>query len=153
MDKKTVNSKCKYTKCSELICQKLFHILQWNSIKPSQFSSVAYSCLTLCGYMDCSPPGFPVHHQHPELAQSCPSSPWCHPTISSSVIPFSSYCRSVPALGSFQLSQLASGGQSIGVSALASVLSMNIQDWFTLGLTGLMLQSRRLSRVFSNITI
>ena len=74
-------------------------------------------------------------------------------TISSSVVPFSCL-QSFPASGSFPMSQFfISGGQSIGVSALASVLSMNIQDWFTLGLTGLILQSRRLSRVFSNTTV
>ena len=85
----------------------------------------------------------------------CPSSQWCHPTISSSVIPFSSHLQSFPASGSFQMSQFfASGGQSIGVSASASVLLMNIQDWFPLELTGLIsLQSKGLSRVFSNTTV
>ena len=84
----------------------------------------------------------------------CPSSPWCHPTISSSVVPFSSCPQSFPASGSFQMSQLfTSGGQSIGVSASASVLPMNIQDWSPLGWTGwLSLQSKGLSRVFSNTT-
>ena len=70
-------------------------------------------------------------------SNSCPLSWWCHPTISSSVIPFSSHFQSFPASGSFQMSQLfASGGQSIGVSASTSVLPMNIQDWFPLGWTG-----------------
>ena len=70
-------------------------------------------------------------------SNSCPLSWWCHPTISSSVTPFSSYIQSFPASGSFQMSQFfASGGQSIGVSALALVLPMNIQDWSPLGLTG-----------------
>ena len=80
----------------------------------------------------------------------CPLSQWCHPTISSSVFPFSSCPQSFPASGSFQMSQLfASGGQSTGVSALASVLPMNTQDW-SLGWTGwISLQSRGLSRVFS----
>ena len=69
---------------------------------------------------------------------SCPLSQWCHPTISSSVIPFSSCLQSFPASGSFQMSQFfISGGQSIGVSASASVLPVNIQDWFPLGWTGL----------------
>ena len=69
-------------------------------------------------------------------SNSCPSSQWCHPTISSSVIPFASCLHSFPASGSFLMSQLlASGGQSIGVSASASVLPMNIQGWFPLGLT------------------
>ena len=106
--------------------------------------------------MDCSMPGFPVHHQLPELAQnSCPSSRWCHPTISSSVIPFSSCLQSFPAWGPFLMSQLfASGGQSNGASASASVFPMNIQGWFPLGLTGLIsLQSKGLSRVFSNTTV
>ena len=68
---------------------------------------------------------------------SCPSSQWCHTTISSSVVPFSSHLQSSPASGSFPISQFfTSGGQSIGVSASASVLQMNIQDWFPLGLTG-----------------
>ena len=88
-------------------------------------------------------------------SNSCPLSRWCHPTISSSVIPFSSHLQSFPASGPFQMSQLfASGVQSIGVSDLASVLPMNIQDWFPLGRTGwISLQSKGLSRVFSNTTV
>ena len=80
---------------------------------------------------------------------------WCHPTISSSVVPFSSYLQSFPAPGSFPMSQFfPSGGQSIGVSASASVLLMNIQDWFPLGLTGwISLQSKGLSKVFSSTTV
>ena len=86
---------------------------------------------------------------------SCPLSRWCHPTISSSVIPFSSCLQSFPASGSFQMSQLfASGGQSIGVSASTSVLPMNIQDWSPLGWTGwISLRSKWLLRVFSNTTV
>ena len=85
---------------------------------------------------------------------SCPLSPWCHPTISSPVIPFSCL-QSYPASGSFPVSQLfESGGQSIGVSASASVLLMGIQDWVPLGWTGLIsLLSKGLSRVFSNTTV
>ena len=92
----------------------------------------------------------PVHHQLPEPTQTHPSHQWCHPAISSSVIPFS-HLQSFPASGSFPVSQFfTSGGQSIGVSASASVLPMNIQDWFSLGLTGwISLQSKGLSRVFS----
>ena len=88
-------------------------------------------------------------------SNSCSSSWWCHTTISSSVIPFSSHLQSFPASGSFPMSQFfASGGQSIGVSASASVLPMNIQDWFPLGWTGwISLQSKGLSRVFSNTTV
>ena len=85
-------------------------------------------------------------------SNSCPSSHWCHPTISSSVVSFSSHLQFFPASGSFPMSQFfTSGGQSIGVSASVSVLPMNIQDWFPLGLTGwISLQSKGLSRVFSN---
>ena len=88
-------------------------------------------------------------------SNSCPSSWWCHPTISSSVVPFSSHLQSFPASGSFPRSQFfASGGQSTGVTASASVLPMNIQDWFPLGWTGwISLQSKGLSRVFSNTTV
>ena len=84
-----------------------------------------------------------------------PSSWWCHPAISSSVVPFSSCPQSLPASGFFPMSQLfASGGQSIGVSASASVLPMNIQGWSPLGWTGwISLQSKGLSRVFSNTTV
>ena len=88
-------------------------------------------------------------------SNSCPLSQWCDPTVSSSVVPFSSCPQSFPASGSFQMSQLfASGGQSIGVSASASVLPMNIQDWSPLGWTGwISLQSKGLSRVFSNTIV
>ena len=80
---------------------------------------------------------------------------WCHPTVSSSVVPFSSCPQSFPASGSFQMSQLfASGGQSTGVSASTSVLSMNTQNWSPLRWTGwISLQSKGLSRVFSNTTV
>ena len=88
-------------------------------------------------------------------SSSCPLSRWCHPTISSSVIPFFSHLKSFPASGSFQMSQFfASGGQNTGVSASASVLPLNIQNWFPLGWTGwISLQSKGLSRVFSNTTV
>ena len=87
-------------------------------------------------------------------SDSCPLSRWCHPTILSSAAPF--FClQSFPASGSFPVSQFfTSGGRSIGASASASVLSLNIQDWFPLGLTGwISLPSKGLSRVFSNITV
>jgi len=86
---------------------------------------------------------------------SCPLSRWCHQTISSSVIPLSSCLQSFPLSGSFQMSQLfTSGGQNIGVSASTSVLPMNIQGWFPLGLTGsISMQSKGLLRVFSNTTV
>ena len=88
-------------------------------------------------------------------SDSSPSSRWCHPIISFSVVPFSSCLQSFPASGSFPMSQfLATNGQSIGVSTSASVFSMNIQDWFLLRLTGwISLQSKGLSRVFSNTTV
>ena len=87
-------------------------------------------------------------------SNSCPLSQWCHPTTSSSVVPFSSCLQSFPASGSFQMSQLfTSGGQSIGVSDSASVLPMTIQDWFLLGWMGwISLLFKGLSRVFSNTT-
>ena len=88
-------------------------------------------------------------------SNSCPLSWWCHPIISSSVVPFSSCLQSFPASGSFRKSQFfASGGQIIGVSASASVVPVKIQDWFPLGWTGwISLQSKGLSRVFSNTTV
>ena len=87
-------------------------------------------------------------------SNSCPSSQWCHPIISSSVIPFSSCPQSFPASGSFPVSQFfISGGQSLVVSASALVLSIHIQDWFPLGMTSLILKSKGLSRVFSNTTV
>ena len=86
---------------------------------------------------------------------SYPLSWWCHPTISSSVIPFSSCLQSFPTSGSFQMTQLfASGGQNIGISASTLVIPMNTQDWFPLGWTGwISLQSKGFSRVFSNTTV
>ena len=88
-------------------------------------------------------------------SNSCPLSQWCHPTIWSSVIPFSSRLQSFPESGSFQMSQLfTSGSQNIGVSASTSVLLMNTQDWSPLERTGwISLQSKGLSRVFSNTTV
>ena len=150
---------------------KLYSLYEWliliyihSSISPElwvllcsvQFSSVAQSCPTLCNPMDSSTPGLPVHHHvHHVQPNPCPLSWWCHPTISSSVIPFSSCLQSFPASGFFPMIQFfASGGQSTGVSASASVLPMNIQDGFPLGWTGwISLQSKGLSRVFSNTTV
>ena len=94
-----------------------------------QFSSVTQSCPTLCDPMDCSMPGFPVHHNPWSQLNSCPLRQWCHPAISSSVVPFSSHLQSFPASESFTVSQFfTSGGQSTGVSASVSVLPVNIQD-------------------------
>ena len=120
-----------------------------------QVSSVTQLCLTLCNPMDYCTPGFPVYHQLPELNQTHIQSRWCHLTVSSPVIPFSSCLQSFPASGSLQMSQFfTSGAQSIGVSASASVLPMNFQGWSSLGWAGwISLQSKGLSKVFSNTTI
>ena len=128
-------------------------------IDKPQFSSVQFSCSVVSDSLQ------PHEYQHARPpcpsptpgvnSNSCPSSQWCHPAISSSVIPFSSCPQSLPASRSFLMSQLfAWGGQSIGVSALASVLPMNTQDWSPLEWTGwISLQSKGLSRVFSNTTV
>ena len=126
------------------------YFIIWDSV---QYSSVDQSCPTLCDPMNCSQASLSI--TNPEVfSNSCPLSRWCHLTVSSSVIPF--YCaQSFPASGTFQMSQFfASGGQSIGVSASTSVLPMNTQDWSPLGWTGWTpLQSKGLSRVFSNTTV
>ena len=131
------------------------HILSWGPLVISvQFTRlVAFDSLRTHGLQHIRPPCLsPTPRAY---SNSCPLSWWCHPTISSSVVPFSSCLQSFPASGSFLMSQLfASGGQSIRASASASVVSMNIQDWFSLGLTGsISLQPKRLSRVFSNSTV
>ena len=119
-----------------------------------QFSSVTQSCPTLCKPMNCSMPGLPVHHQLPEFIQTHVHQ-WYYPAISSSVVPFSSCPQSLPASGSFTMSQLFTwGGQNTGVSSSASVLPMNTQDWSPLGWTGwISLQSKGLSRVFFNTIV
>ena len=106
--------------------------------------------------MNPSTPGLPITSQTPRVySNSCPSSQWCHSAISSSVVSFSSCPQSLQASGSFPMSQLLTwGGQSIVVSASASVLPMNTQDWSPSGWTGwISLQSKGLSRVFSNTTV
>ena len=132
----------------------ILHYVVFSSV---QFSSVAQSCPTLCDPMNRSTSGLPVHHQLPEFTQTHvhPSSWWCHPAISSSVVPFSPCPQSLPPSESFPMSQLfPGGGQSITVSALASVLPMNTQGWSPLEETGwISLQSKALSRVFSNSTV
>ena len=146
---------------SMLIIKKLTNIAKQKDeiitlMQLPQFNSVTQLCLTLFNPMNRSTPGLPVHHQLPEFTQTpCPSSRWCHPAISSFVIPFSSCPQSLPASGSFPMSQLfAWGDQSIGVSASASVLPMNPQDWSPLRWAGwISLQSKGLSRVFSNTTV
>ena len=115
-----------------------------------------HSCVQLfVTPVDCKTPGLPVHHQLPELTQThVHLSRWCHPTISSSVIPSSSCLQFFPASRSFQMSQFfISGGQIIGVSGSASVLPLNIQDW-SLGWTGwISMQSKGFSSIFSNTTV
>ena len=130
---------------------------QSDQLAPSsvQFSSVAQSCQTLRlhGLQHTRPP-YPSPTPR-AYSKSCPLSRWCHPTISSSLVPFFSCVQSFSTSGSFPMSHFfASGGQSIGVSTSASVLPMNTQDWFFLGLTGFIsLQSKGPSRVFSNTTV
>ena len=142
------------TLCDPMDCSTpafpVHHIGLWNSV---QFThTVVSNSLWPHGLqhaMLSSPSQTPATYPN-----SCPLSWWCHVTISSSVVPFSSHLQSVPASESFPMSQLlASGGQSIGASASASVLPRYIQDWFPLGWTGwISLQSEGLSRGFSNIT-
>ena len=127
--------------------------------KPCRLSSVQFSCSVV--FESLRPHG--LQHARPPClsptpgacSNSCPLSQWCHPTITSSVIPFSSHLQFFPASGSFPLSQfLASSGQSNGVSASALVPPTNIQDWFPLGWTGwISLQFKGLSKVFSNTTV
>ena len=128
------------------------YLHQFSSV---QFSSVTQLCPTLqpCGLQHARPPcPLPTPGVY---SSSCPLSQWCHPTISSSVVPFSSCLQSFPTSESFQMSQFfTSGGQSTGASASASVLPVNTQDWSPLGWTGwISLQSKELSRVFSNTTV
>ena len=133
----------------------IIKITQWWLLDFSPICSVAQSCLTLQPHglqharLPCPSPSPRVR------SDSCPLSQWCHPTISSFVVPFSSCLQSFPASGSFLVSQLfTSGGQNICTPASATVLQMNIQGWFPLRLTGLIsLLSKGLSRVFSSTTI
>ena len=133
--------------------QLIHFAVQQKLTQPCKATTVVQSHLIVCNPMDCSTPGFLVLGMAlspGDCSNSCPLSWWCHPTISSSVVPCSSCPQSFPASGSFPVSWLfTSGGQSIGASA--SVLPVNIQGCFPLGLTCLIsLLSRRLSRVFSN---
>ena len=135
-------------------------IYSWfQSFLGSSISSVQLSCSVVYDFLQ--PHGLqhartPCPSPAPRVyPNSCPLSLWCHPTISSSVVPFSSCLQSCPASVSFQMSwPFASGGQNIGVSASTSVLPMNTQDWSPLGWTGwISWQSKGLSRVFSNTTV
>ena len=134
---------------------RVTHFLNFSFQKPN---SVQFSRLVVSDSL--RPHG--LQHPRPPCPSSTPGvypnscllSRWCHPTILSSVVPFSSCLQSFPASGSFPMSQLfASGGQSIGVSASTSVLPMNIQNWSPLGWSWISLQSKGLSRVFSNTTV
>ena len=139
--------------------QKHIPVFIENMYKNVHSASVQFSCSVVSNSLQ------PHGLQHASLpcpsptpwvySNSCPLSRWCHPTISSSVTPFSFCLPSFPASGSFPMSQFfTSGGQSIGVLASTSVLPMNIQDWFPLGWTGwISLQVKGLSRVFSNTTV
>ena len=124
--------------------------LPWGSV---QLSTTA--CPTPCDTLHRSTPGLPVHHHLPEFTDSPPSSPWCHPSISSSVVPFSSCPQSLPASESYPMSQFFTwGGQSTGASSSASFLPKKSQDWSPSEWTGwIALQSKGLSRVFSNTTV
>ena len=128
---------CSKPKCNSV---QFSHSVVSNSLQPHESPHARSPCLS-------PTPGV--------YSNSCPSSRWCHPVISSSVVPFSSCPQSLPASGSFPMSQLFTwGGQSIGVSASASVLPGNTQEWSPLGWTGwISLQSKGLSRVFSNTTL
>ena len=152
-------------KCFELPLSLTFHLPQMldlnyqpslsiSSFEIFQFSSITQCCLTLQSHglrqarLLCSSPTPGV------CSNSCPLSQWCHSTISSSGIPFFSCPQSFPASGSFPMSGLfPSGGHNIGASASASVLPVTIQGWFPLGLTGLILLSKGLSRVFFRTTV
>ena len=130
----------------------LCELSQWSQLS---VSLAAQSYLTLWPH-GLQHTGLPCPSPTPgACSNSCPSSQWCRPTISSSVVPFSSCLQSFPASGPFQMSQFfASGGQRIGVSASISVLPMNTQDWSSLEWTGwISLQSKGLARVFSNTTV
>ena len=136
-----------------------FKLYFYIELKHHQFSSIQFSHSVMSESLRPHEPQHarphcpsPIPGVHPN---PCPSSQWCHPTISSSVVPFSSCPQSFPASGSFPMNQLfTSGGQSIGVSASASVLPVNTQDLSPLGWAGwISLQSKGLSRVISNTTV
>ena len=154
---KSINRK-RITKLSRKLTTILLPYI-WRIMQLLPCHSVQFSSVTVVS--DSLWPHEPQHARPPcpsptvrVYPNPCLLSLWCHPTISSSVIPFSSCPQSLPASGSFQMSQFfTSGGQSIGVSASTSVLTMNTQDWSPLGWTGwISLQSKGLSRVFSNTT-
>ena len=125
-------------------------------ISPENFCClVGQSCLTICNPIEFSIPGLSVLNYVPVCSNSCLLSTWCHPTISSPVIPLSSCLQSFPTSESFPVSHLfTSGGQNNEASALASVLPVDIQGWFPLWLTSLIFfQPKGFSRVFSSTTV
>ena len=144
--------------CLQRIIISLILTLFSSIIPGIQLNSVQFSC----SFVSDSLWSHELQHTRPPClsptptvySNLCPLSQWCHPTIPSSVFPFTSHHPSSPASGFFPMSQFSSDGQSIGVSASASVLSMNIQYWFPLGWPGwILLQSKGLSRVFFNTTV
>jgi len=143
-----------FTKLIGIILIYVHQIIMLSTFSSVQFSrSIVSDSLQSHEPQHARPPcPSPTPGVHPD---PCPSSQWCHPAISSSVVPFSSCSQSFPASGSFLMSQLfASGGQNTVVSASTSVLPMNTQDWSPLGWTGwISLPSKGLSRVFSNTTV
>ena len=148
-----------YITCIAQLLLMIFAIVFISSDPQSVKCSVQFSCSVMSDSLQ--PHG--LQHARPPCPSSapriylnsCPLSQWCHPTISFSVVPFSSCLQSFPASGCFPMSQfITSGGQSVGVSASASVLPVHIKDWFPLRWTGwISLQSKGLSRVFSNIMV
>ena len=138
--------------CVLITCPFSFFLRMWRNCSVQFSHSVMSDSLQPHGLQQARPP-YPSPTPR-VYSNSCPLSWWCHPTISSSVVPFFSHLQSFPAPGSFPMSQFfTGGGQSIGVSASASVLPMNIPDLFPLGWTGwISLLSKGLSRVFSNTT-
>ena len=148
------NSKCKNNWFPKIIYKRVNCFTFISPFSSAQFShSVVSDSFRPHGLEHSRPP---CPSPTPRIySNSCPLSQWCHPTISFSAVPFSSCLQCFPASVSFPMSQFfISGCQSFGASASASVLSMNIQDWFPLGLTGLIsLKSKRLSSIFSNTTV
>ena len=142
--------------CWSLACLPKKCLWKYCIVSILRFSSVTQSCPTLCDPMNRSTPGPPCPSPTPRVhSNSCPSSRWCHPAISSSIVPFSSCPQSFPASESFPMSQLFSwGGQSTGGSASASFFPKESQGWSPSEWTGwISLQSKGLSRVFSNTTV
>ena len=149
---------------NKMIFQSTYTRADFILLVPGQYSAYSFSSVQFShSVMSNSSQSHGLQHVRPPCpsptprvySDLCPSSQWCHPSISSSVIPFSSRFPSFPSSRSFQMSQFfPSGGQSIGVKPSASVLLVNIQDWYSLGWIGwISLQSKGISRIFSNTTV